>query len=293
MALLWLSPLLLLLTRVETLSAAAPDARAAIYSADFTAPLDLEFEADLLDRTGKHRVRAPTADWVLESVDNGSVAYTRDGQLYMENSGSHMVLWANQPFPAEGEVRFGVMPATTSVGLNIVFYATMPLRNVTKFANATSIFDLSLPPRGGNYPAYHGSDKGGRVGGSILGYSASYWRAGNGSQACDRNPRDGKCTANLRKNPGFVITAQGDDLVLGRAPKNGKAFEIVLRRVGAKTTITVDGELSLEYVDDGKMSPPFKGGYVGLRQMLTTRIGVYTHFEVYAIDGPKSDMLPF
>ena len=97
----------------------------------------------------------------------------------------------------------------------------------------------------------------------------------------------------MRKNPGFVITAQGDDLVLGRAPKNGKAFEIVLRRVGAKTTITVDGELSLEYVDDGKMSPPFKGGYVGLRQMLTTRIGVYTHFEVYAIDGPKSDMLPF
>jgi hypothetical protein len=210
----------------------------------------------------------------------------------MENRGSHMVLWANQLFPAEGEVRFGVMPATSSVGLNIVFYATMPLRNVTKFANATSIFDLSLPPRGGNYPAYHGSDNGGRVRGSILGYSASYWRAGNGSQACDRNPRDGKCTANLRKNPGFVIAAQGDDLVLDRAPKNGKTFEIVLRRVGAKTTITVDGELSLEYLDDGKISPPFKGGYVGLRQMLTTRIGVYTHFEVYAIDRPKSDILP-
>ena len=98
------------------------------------------------------------------------------------------------------------------------------------------------------------------------------------------NPADGKCTANLRKNPGFVITAQGDDLVLGRSPKNGEAFEIVLRRVGPKTTISVDGETSLEYVDDGKMSAPFQGGYVGLRQMLTTRIGVYTHFDVGAVN---------
>jgi hypothetical protein len=263
---------------------AAALADAPIYSADFAKPLDLEFEADLLDATGKHRVREPTAGWVLESVDNGSVAYTQDGKLYMENSGSHMVLWANRQFPANGEVRFGVMPASTHVGLNIVFYATMPLRNVTKYANATTIFDVSLPPRGGNYPAYHGGNKNGRTSGSILGYSASYWRAGNGSQPCDRNPADGKCTANLRKNPGFVITAQGDDLVLGRSPKNGEAFEIVLRRVGPKTTISVDGETSLEYVDDGKMSAPFQGGYVGLRQMLTTRIGVYTHFDVGAVN---------
>ena len=256
-----------------------------IYSADFSTPLDLAFEADLLDAAGKHRVRVPTAGWVLESVDNSSVAYTADDNLYMENNGSHMVLWANRPFPAEGEVRFGVMPADTSVGLNIVFYATMPLRNVTKYADATTIFDVSLPPRGGIYPAYHGG-KGGR--GSILGYSDSYWRAGNGTQPCDRNPTDGKCAANLRKNPGFVIAAQGDDLVLGRAPKNGKAFEIVLRRVGAKTTITVDGVTSLEWTDDGIMSAPFKGGYVGLRQMLTTRIGVYTHFDVHALEVSKA-----
>ena len=47
-----------------------------------------------------------------------------------------MVLWLNRPFPAECEVRFGVMPQNTSVGLNIIFYATMPLRNVSKYANA-------------------------------------------------------------------------------------------------------------------------------------------------------------
>jgi hypothetical protein len=257
-----------------------------IYSADFSTPLDLAFEADLLDATGTHRVRVPTAAWVLESVNNGSIAYTNaNDNMVMENNGAHMVLWANRPFPAEGEVRFGVMPANTSVGLSIIFYGTMPLRNVTKYANATTIFDLSLPPRGGNYPAYHGG-KGGK--GSIVGYSDSYWRAGNGTQQCDRNPNDGKCTANLRKNPGFVMAAQGDDLILGRAPKNGKAFEIVLRRVGATTTVSVDGVASLEYTDDGGMSAPFKGGYVGLRQMLTTRVGVYTHFDVHPLDdAPK------
>jgi hypothetical protein len=259
-----------------------------IYSANFSTPLDLTFEANLLDTTGKHRVRVPTAGWVLESQNNGSTAYTANDSLVMENNGSHMVLWVNQPFPAEGEVRFGVMPANTSVGLNIIFYATMPLRNDSKYANATSIFDLSLPPRKGSYPAYHG--KGGR--GSILGYSDSYWRAGNGSQPCDKNPNDGKCTANLRKNPGFSMVAEGDDLILGRAPKNGKAFEVVLRRVGPKVTITVDGATSLEWTDDGRMSAPFKGGYVGLRQMLTTHIGVYTHFDVHGIDAPKPEPKP-
>lgn len=257
-----------------------------IYSANFSIPLDLAFEADLLDDTGTDRVHVPTAGWVLESQNNGSTAYTTNGNLVMENNGSHMVLWVNRPFPAEGEVRFGVMPANTSVGLNIIFYATMPLRNNSKYANATSIFDLSLPPREGNYPTYHG--KGGH--GSILGYSDSYWRAGDGTKPCDRNP-DGNCTANLRKNPGFSMVAQGDDLVLGRAPKNGKAFEIVLRRVGAKATITVDGVKSLEWLDDGRMSAPFEGGYVGLRQMLTTHIGTYTHFDVHGIDAlePKPE----
>jgi hypothetical protein len=50
MALLWLSPLLLLTRVVEPLSVPAPEG--AIYSADFAAPLDLEFETDLLDATG-------------------------------------------------------------------------------------------------------------------------------------------------------------------------------------------------------------------------------------------------
>ena len=136
---------------------AAPRPTPPIYSADFSTPLDLAFEADLLDATGAHRVRVPTAAWVLESVNNGSVAYTANDKLYMENNGAHMVLWANRPFPAEGEVRFGVMPADTSVGLNIIFYATMPLRNVTEYANATTIFNFSLPPRGGNNFRHMGS----------------------------------------------------------------------------------------------------------------------------------------
>ena len=101
-----------------------------IYSANFSDRLHVEFEADLLDHTGTKRVRVPTSAWVLESENNASNAYTTtDGSLVMENNGSHMVLWANRAFPADGEVRFGVLPANTSVGLNIVFFATMPLTN--------------------------------------------------------------------------------------------------------------------------------------------------------------------
>jgi hypothetical protein len=106
--------------------------------------------------------------------------------------------------------------------------------------------------------------------------------------------------------------------MLGRTPKNGEAFEVVLRRVGASTTITVDGTVfvfeqhlsreftllpvgtvrhtteglkSLAWMDDGGMSPPFGGGYVGLRQMATTVKGTYTHFDVHNLeldDAPVS-----
>ena len=75
-----------------------------IYSVNFSTPLDLAFEADLLYATRKHRESVPTAGWVLESQNNDSIAYTKNDNLVMENNGYHMVLWVNRSFPAEGEV---------------------------------------------------------------------------------------------------------------------------------------------------------------------------------------------
>ena len=96
-----------------------------IYSADFSSPLDLQFEADLLDAAGTHRVRVPSAGWVLESQSNGSTAYTADGNLVMENRGSHMVLWVNRPV-----VRLNQRNCSRFLGL--IFFSTPLLSSLQR-----------------------------------------------------------------------------------------------------------------------------------------------------------------
>ena len=80
----------------------------------------------------------------------------------------------------------------------------------------------------------------------VRSYSQSYYRgapapANGTTKPCDLNPHDGKCTANLRKNPGFHLVQQGDDLLIHRRPRNGVAFEVVVRRDKAVISISVDG----------------------------------------------------
>ena len=277
----------LLLLMLVALAAAGIAPRGLLYTADFAKPLRVQYEADLLNATGQ-RAALPTAEWVLESEQNASGVATAGGKLSMTNAGSHMVLWLNRPFPANTELRFGLMPHNTSVGLSIVFFGAAPLTNVSKYAGETSIFGLSLPARGGAYKNYHS--------GALQCYSDSYYRAGNWNQSCQLNPSTGRCCANLRKNPGFNLVQQGDDLIIHRAPKNGVAFEVVVRRAGdahaaagasganastANITVSVDGEDELTWIDDGP-GPPLGGGYIGLRQMASMGTGTYTHFDVYA-----------
>jgi len=92
----------------------ATPAPPAIFSANFSAPLDVETEASLLGPTGS-RVRLPTALWVLESEGNNSTAaVTPEKALKIVNNGSHCVLWVNQKFPASFDLRFGFIPQNVS-----------------------------------------------------------------------------------------------------------------------------------------------------------------------------------
>jgi hypothetical protein len=251
-----------------------------LYRANFSAALDVTCEADLLGPGGKARAREPTSAWVLESQGNASVAATTaGGRLAMRNNGAHMVLWANRAFPSDYELRFGVAPNSTEHGLAIVFFST-----TANDKNLSSIFALSLPPRNGDYANY--------TKGALGGYSDSYYRgdafgpagkplpANETPPACDVNPHDGKCTANLRKNPGFHLVQQGDDLLIHRAPRDGVAFEVVLRKLGAALTVTVDGAPAIAWTDNSSTGP-LAGGFIGLRQMAATGVGTYTHFEVF------------
>jgi hypothetical protein len=234
-----------------------------LFSANFSSPLDLTYEADIIGPDGKRKT-VPTSQWVLESQSNKSVAFTTNGSMEMINQDSHMVLWCNQPFPANYELRFHTIPNSTEVGLNIVFFST------TAIDGSPSIFSLHLPPRNGDYKKYHS--------GALNGYSHSYYRAQNGT--CEINPNTGHCDANLRKNYGFHLVQQGDDLIIHRKPKNGEAFHVAIRKQGATVTVSVDGGLELAWTDN---STAYGGGFIGLRQMAFTGSGVYKSFQVYGL----------
>ena len=241
-----------------------------LFSADFDKPLDVISEKELCG--GSKRQRLPTAQWVLESGYNGnfSEASSGSGSLAILNKGSHCVLWRNQAFPDSFVLKFGVEPANISHGLNIVFFSAAAGVGAAKPGG--SIFAIDLPPRQGNYSKY--------TKGAIATYSDSYFRPDghNGSGICDRNS-DGKCVANLRKDPGFHLVGHGIDLMSNRGPP-GHVFEVVVRRSGKTGVIilSVDGANEVTWTDP----EPFTGtGYIGLRQMANTGSSRYTHFDVF------------
>eukprot|EP00038_Savillea_parva_P014159 m.214529 g.214529 ORF g.214529 m.214529 type:complete len:299 (+) comp27211_c0_seq1:59-955(+) len=253
-------------TAVTPAAATEPELTAApLFSADFNRPLDVQTEASLLGPDGK-RVTMPTSQWVLESQGGVSQAYTRGGALHIENHGGHCVLWLNHAFPANVNLSFGVRPINISGGLNIVFVSAAP-PTVTPTG---SIFDLSLPARGGNYSNYFNG---------LAVYSDSYFRADGkaGPGLCDRNTTTGLCEANLRKDPGFHLVAHGVDLVSNHVPRGAHgAFEVAVVRRGGTVEVTVDGRTSVRWTDPN----PLAGGFVGLRQMLNTNASTYTHLDV-------------
>jgi hypothetical protein len=254
-------------------SAAAPPR--VLFRANWSAPFRVVTEAALCGSPAgggqrRSRLPSPTEDWVLESgtPDSGFLTPTATASvdaargLTLANHGSHLVLWRNQAFPPDSELRFGVQPQNASHGLNIVFFSASAAGG-----SGGSIFALDQPPRHGNYSRY--------TKGAIQTYSDSYFRP-NGNQGigiCDRTPA-GLCAANLRKDPGFHLVAAGVDLIGGQGQR---VYEVTVRRKGGMLSVLVDGKAEVEWEDPA----PLRGnGYVGLRQMLDTGSSLYTHFEV-------------
>jgi len=236
-----------------------------LFSTDFSTPLDVVPEASLLGPNGS-RVKMPSALWVIESQGHNSTASTASGNLTIANRGSHCVLWLNRRFPPQIDIRFSFMPVNVTNGLAIVFFSAAPPN-----ATATgSIFDLSLPPRHGDYANYFNG---------LATYSDSYFRPDGrtGPGDCDRNATTGLCIANLRKDPGFHLVASGNDLVGGHRPANGRAFEVRVVRLGGQIVLSVDGAPEVTWTDPS----PLGGGYIGLRQMSNTGQASYTHLDVY------------
>lgn len=227
---------------------------APLYESDFSKPLRFIQEAALF-ADGK-RVRKPEdVDWVLEGKASARV---ESGRLFLKNDAGHLVFWNTREFPADLLIEFGVSPADSNRGLNIVFFAA-------KGQNGGSIFDLDQPIRDGLFATYHS--------GAIHCYHTSYW-------AIDPQG-DARGTSHIRKNRGFHLVAMGRDFIAGQG---SGPHRVRILKVGSRITVEANGKIEVQWEDDGKtFGPVWKEGCVGLRQMAHTGECGYSYFKVWAV----------
>lgn len=129
-------------------------------------------------------------------------------------------------------------------------------------ANGTegrSLFDPSLSPRDGTFEGY--------IRGDVETYHISYYAGG-------------RLTANLRKNPGFFLLANGPQ---PREFELNRPYLVQLLKRKGHIQLAIDGVVSIDFFDDGKTyGKTLAGGYFGLRQMRNT-FGRYRNFKVYSV----------
>ena len=171
---------------------------------------------------------------------------------------NHSVLWHNTPHPADFIAEWEFTPNELA-GLCIVFFSA-------KGEGGESIFDPSLAPRDGTFTGYTMGD--------INSYHISYFR-----NTSTRSPN----TA-LRKNSGFWRVTGGHDFI---PLETGVTSRLTLVKRGAHIQFAIDGNISIDWVDDGVSRGPVWGsGHFGLRQMLTTD-GWYSNVRIWSVKWPE------
>jgi hypothetical protein len=130
------------------------------------------------------------------------------------------------------------------------------------------VLDPSLPARDGAFERY--------VNGAIRNYHVSYYA--NPDDAPDRR------TANMRKNPGSHLVAEGDE---GIATDSAAVHHMVLIKDGGRVTMSENGRTFLMWEDDGTtLGPVYGEGKIGWRQMRWTDFR-YRDFKVWELwKGP-------
>ncbi|MGH9840288.1 MAG: DUF1961 family protein [Blastocatellia bacterium] len=198
-------------------------------------------------------------DWKLEGGKQMSVA---GGNLALESGGrnNHLVCWLRKEAPADFLLEFTFRPQHRQEGLAIVFFNARGLKG-------ESIFDQALAPRDGTFDQYHSGD--------LNNYHISYWAAG-------------RETAHIRKNKGFQLVAQGQDLV---APAPADAFQTIrVYKRGGKIRLIVDNMVAVADDDDGQTYGPVHthAGWIGLRQMGHAVRGEYGHLKLFPLTAASA-----
>jgi hypothetical protein len=201
---------------------------------------------------------ADTRGWVIEGP---ATVEFQDGWMQMKSQRpdgpeGHLVHWCPVEFPERfwAEWDFELLGEQ---GLCIVFFAA-------RGQGGRDVFDPSLAPRNGIFRQYHSGD--------IDCYHVSYFA---------NTPGSARRVANLRKNSGFYLVANGPVGVT--AARAGEVHRAVLVKDGARLRMAVDGRTIIDHTDDGRRAGPiWAGGKIGLRQMQWT-VGRYRNFQVYAL----------
>lgn len=230
-----------------------------------------DWKAWSVDR--EHPVHATEFDDPQElehwKMEGGKRIAIEQGNLLLENdrrgdteslpNGDHLVAWCKQECPADFLAEWTFCPELRTRGLTIVIFNA-------RGKKGESIFDPQLAPRNGFFPQYHSGD--------IDNYHISYW-------AGDRK------TANIRKNAGFHLVKEGQDLITD-APANSFQLVQVFKLKGA-IRLVVDGNLAVGWDDDGQKFGPVHthSGWIGLRQMSYAGSARYGRFGVYPLKSSK------
>jgi hypothetical protein len=197
------------------------------------------------------------ADWQIEGP--GVYEISGDGWLTLESGkpfeggagDNHIVFWMPDEFPADfvAEWDFQVLDKD---GLAIVFFAA-------KGQNGEHILDSSLKTRDAHFGQY--------INGDIVCYHTSYYASA-------------RFTCNMRKNNGFYLVSNGPAGV----PSGSQAIhKITLMRKGGRVVLGVDGEVIIDWTDDGvQYGPVHGGGAMGLRQMKPLKAR-YNNFKVWSL----------
>lgn len=203
-------------------------------------------------------------DWALEGKAKAAIA---DGNLRLisepgegKKSGN-LVFWLRQEMPADFLLEFTFRPQNRVEGLAIVFFCA-------RGKNGESIFDPTLARRNGSFRQYHSGD--------INNYHVSFW---SGSTR-----RKGESpSSHIRKNLGFNLVAEGQDLVV--TGQEGTFQTVRIYKHGGKIRVMVDDVLAVSYDDDGQKFGPVheSPGWIGLRQMAHTQMAEYGRLAVYPL----------
>ena len=241
-----------------------------IYENRFSRAGRIAFEEDFIEhlpdgawrRQGKP---APDAEWIAEGWGGCSI---RAGKLWVaptrfDDHGrpetveperrSHMVVWNRQIFPGDFLLDLEMSPCGSTNGLTIVLFCAAG-------KDGADLFDLSLPPRRADYPAYHS--------GAIANYTDSYW---------SRNTEAESLSNRLRKNPGFRLAAEGSSLTTGPTLVTHR---LRILKVGAHIEVEVNGKVTVRWDDT---ESPLGSGRIGLRSMAGVDVIAYDNFQVWQV----------